>query len=478
MKPVDEFHVLTVGSDHSLKENLWDRINAKSTIRFSQLLHPKHTSGNRADSLDEQDVHFFCNHMPLTMPMPDHELLASLEQSGVPTIHNMIRGDRVVSKLSYIEGLMYATFLTRRLIDLISEIKPSVIIGAFDALHSGLALAVAKRMNIPWFALNFSVLPRGLARFCDQMVPSSAVHINTRTPSNSKSLAEKYLQQFESRRIQADAYIAPPRMRMLESIRKIPQRMLGLQRIYRKSSQREFLKFVEYRSGHSVWAALLDNLRAARARKALSKIRSITAPPASRYVFFGLHFQPESSIDVWAPFFSNQIWVIELLSRSIPPTHKLLVKIHKSDVSNYSRAQLEHMMSFPGVEIVAPFADTYSFIQNADLVIVIQSTVGLEAALLGKPVIMLGDSLVNIFPSASPVGKIQDLPVLIEKKLEEVPPNRDDIVRAYASYLAPFQPACHNNWRRILNMEEIDNCVELMENLRSHLSEHTAITRS
>jgi hypothetical protein len=239
---------------------------------------------------------------------------------------------------------------------------------------------------------------------------------------------------------------------------------------YKKSRLRDFFKYMEYRSGHNVWTAWLDHWRAITARKAHKRVRSISAPPDSPYVFFGLHYQPESSIDVWAPFFSNQMWVVELLSRSIPPTHKLLVKIHKSDTLNFSREQLEHMMSFPGVEIVVPFTDTYEFIQNADLVIAIQGTIGQEAAFLGKPVIMLGDSPFRIFPSVSQIGKIQDLPDLVKRKLAEEPPGRADIVNAYASYLAPFGPACHNNWRQVPSEEEIDNYVELFDNLRRHVA--------
>ena len=97
------------------------------------------------------------------MPAADKSLLASLEQDGLPTIHNMIMGDRIVSKLEYADVLGYATFLARRLGAIFDEIKPSVIIGGFDAIHGGLALAVARERNIPWFALNFSVLPPGLA---------------------------------------------------------------------------------------------------------------------------------------------------------------------------------------------------------------------------------------------------------------------------------------------------------------------------
>ena len=63
-----------------------------------------------------------------------------------------------------------------------------------------------------------------------------------------------------------------------------------------------------------------------------------------------------------------------------------------------------------------PFADTRGLIESSNLVISIQGTMGLEAALLGKPVIMLGDSPVTVFPSASRIGEISDLPKLVRSK--------------------------------------------------------------
>jgi lipid A disaccharide synthetase len=179
--------------------------------------------------------------------------------------------------------------------------------------------------------------------------------------------------------------------------------------------------------------------------------------------------QPESSIDVWAPFFSNQMWVIELLARSIPPTHKLLVKIHKSDIANHSREQLERMRALPGVELVAPFVDTRNFIERANLLILIQGTMGLEAALLGKPVIMLGESPVARFPSVSQVGEIAALPSLVRRKLTETPPSRTAIAEAFAEYLAPFLPASPNNWTVSRDAQEVDGYVDLFQALKQYL---------
>jgi hypothetical protein len=290
-------------------------------------------------------------------------------------------------------------------------------------------------------------------------------------------LAETSLRRFESSEIKAHAYIAPVHLSLSGKLNKLRQRVAAVHRTVLKSRQQKFFQFTELPSGHNIRAAFAVLRRAGKARKALSEIEALTDPPSTPYVFFGLHFQPESSIDVWAPFFSNQLWVIELISRSIPPTHKLLVKVHQSDIAKHSRETFERMSAFPSVVFVRPFADARRFIENSALVVAIQGTIGLEAALLGKPVIMLGDSPVSTFPSASQIGAVADLPRLIRSKLAESPPNRDQIVMSYASYLAPFLPASHNDWRKKLSADEIDNYVILFEALKEHSMNHSAISR-
>jgi hypothetical protein len=147
-----------------------------------------------------------------------------------------------------------------------------------------------------------------------------------------------------------------------------------------------------------------------------------------------------------------------------------MVKIHKSDTSSYSRAQLLKIERLPGVKLVKPFADTRRFIERADLVVAIQGTIGMEAALLGVPVIMLGDSPVKLFPSASPVGDIQDLPELIRRKIAEPRPSRRQIIDAYSRFLLPFEPATHNDWTEEKGEMDIQRVAALVELLRTHVT--------
>ena len=450
-------------------------IAAKSRHRYSHILHPRY-SALEFQGRPNRGLHFFRESPRDAIPEPDHELLCSLEAEGVPTIHNMILGDRVLSALEYREALGYATFLARRLADLFDKLKPSVVIGGFDGIHAGIALAVAKRAGIPWYALNFSVIPPGLACFCDGMSPAARVQLPALMDAGElRAFAEASLAHFEGGGLRAPVYVDMHSSSIAGKLGRIPGRMTGLVRTIRKSRHRDILRYTDAPAQLGVPAAVRSIRRTAAARKAVSNAVALAKPPSSRYVLFGLHMQPESTIDVWAPFFSDQIWVVQLLSRSIPPSHQLLVKIHMSDLTNYSGEQYEQMQALPGVKLVRPFVDSRAFIDNADLVVSIQGTMGLEAALLGKPVIMLGDSPVTMFPSASRIGKVQDLPMLIRKKLLEPPPTRQEIVQAYASYLSPFAPASHNDWLLKIGEQDIEAYVRLFDRLQTCLAADAAL---
>jgi predicted secreted protein len=463
-----DFHVVVVAWDRPLVFGLWAQIARHSSLRISHIMHPREVGADFPEAAN-QGLHFFRRELRELDLTPDRVLLESLEGAGIPTIHNMILGDRVVSALASEEALGYATFLARRLIDMYEKLKPSVIIGGFDSLHSGLGLAVARKLSIPWFAFNFSVIPAGLACFCDALSPMARVQVAPPQPETLRGIVETTLARFETRSVTVPAYITPPALSLGERLGRLPRRLSATLRILRRHRDREFLKFTEDPTDFNL-AATLRHLRSVqRARSAVGEFPTLRSPPAEPYVLFGLHTQPESAIDVWAPFYSRQEWVVEQLARAVPPTHKLLIKIHKSDAAKYSRAQLRHLLSFPGVALVEPFADVRAMIDRASLIVSIQGTMGLEGGLLGKPVIMLGDSPATLFPSVSRIGELSGLPALVRAKLAEPPPARSAIVAAYFDYLAPFRPATHNDWTRQQSESDLRSIAAMLEDLRAYL---------
>ncbi|HSY08591.1 MAG TPA: hypothetical protein VK820_08675 [Steroidobacteraceae bacterium] len=477
MRAADTFRFLTVGTSARLVRNLWDRIAARARYPISHLVHPTYDRSSWDEKTSSNKIYFFRDDMRACMPPPDRDLLESLERKDVPTIHNMIMGDRVVSKLRYEDALAYGTFLARRLIEIYREIKPSVVIGDFDALHSSLALAVARQLNIPWFALHFTTIPSGQVAFCANLSPASTVLLEPERRQDLRGRAQEVLRNFETGKARAPAYLPPELLSPAFMFTHVPSQLRSVLQVLRRRKLRAHRKYSDYRNSYRLSSLFQE---AYRLRKNLLNIGRqkdllLTPPPDMRYAFFGLHMQPESSIDVFAYFFSNQFRIIELIARSLPPTHALLVKLHKSDVPNYSPAYLARLSQFPSVRVVAPHSDALQFIRKADLVVGIQGTIGLEAALLGKPVIMFGDSPIKVFPNVATFGKAIDLPALVRVKLAEEKPERSKIVESFANYLAPFYAASGNDWSIVPSDSEIDGYAHAFKLLERHLVEERAV---
>ena len=466
---MDRLRLLTVGMNDWLIEHLWNRIAAKRGFDLAHIVHPSYTRESWSSDRIPENVHFLRESYATQIPAADRDYLALLECDEVPTIHNMIMSDRHVSKLPYEDALGYATFMARRFRDLYLETKPWAIVGGFDDLQSAMGLAVARQMGIPWYAMIFSVIPSGRTALCANLSPASVAVFDKRREIDLREEAEKLLSAFEAKAMLVPAYIQPKLDAPSVMLKQIPGQLHALYRVLSRRKLRHFLKYSEYANSYSVSALICE---AFRLRKNLWRLRGfklVEKPIEGPYAFFGLHMQPESSIDAFAHFYSNQLRVIELMARSLPPTHTLLVKLHKSDAANYSRKQLANMKRFPGVEIVSPYADSFELIRRADLVFTIQGTIGQEAAMLGKPVIFFGDSPTQIFPSASTIGKTIDLPKLVRQKLAELPPGRSQIVNAFARFLAPYYPATLNDWSIPPTDTEIDGYAQLFAAMERHV---------
>lgn len=109
------------------------------------------------------------------------------------------------------------------------------------------------------------------------------------------------------------------------------------------------------------------------------------------YVYFPLQFQPEATIDVTAPFFNNQIETARLVAQSLPDDYTLVVKDHPEMAELRASSYLEKVARTPNVKLIDYRIPTKIILERASLVVSPNSTTIIEASLLKKPVIQLGD---------------------------------------------------------------------------------------
>lgn len=157
--------------------------------------------------------------------------------------------------------------------------------------------------------------------------------------------------------------------------------------------------------------------------------------PSSHFVFFPLHFEPELSLLLLAPFDTDQIGVVRRVAQSLPVGMKLVVKEHPQMVAMRPRWFYKELKKIPNVQLVRPDISSFSIIARASLITVISGSVGWEAALFGKPVITFGNIFYNALPSVTRSRIPEELPALIASKLSAFTFDEEGLIRFVAAIL-------------------------------------------
>lgn len=110
-----------------------------------------------------------------------------------------------------------------------------------------------------------------------------------------------------------------------------------------------------------------------------------------KFVYFPLQFQPESSIDVMAPYFSNQIETARLIAMSLPDDYTLVVKEHPAMVGLRTPSYLEKLSRTVNIKLIDYRTSSQEVLKRTDLIISPNSTTIVEAAFFKKPAIQLGN---------------------------------------------------------------------------------------
>ena len=125
-----------------------------------------------------------------------------------------------------------------------------------------------------------------------------------------------------------------------------------------------------------------------------NKVKNINYDPLpenNKFVFFPLQMQPELAIDVLAPYHSNQIEMARLIAMSLPEDYTLVVKDHPIMVGRRRPQYLEKIKRLPNVKLISYDIKTPDILNNAAAIIVTCGSIVFEAAIMGRPVIQLGN---------------------------------------------------------------------------------------
>jgi hypothetical protein len=133
---------------------------------------------------------------------------------------------------------------------------------------------------------------------------------------------------------------------------------------------------------------------------------------SEKYFYFPLHVTYDSSLTSMAEPYVNQFYLIELVHRLLPYGYKLFIKEHPAALGTTPYKYLKQISKLKDVVILPISYNSHEIISYASVIIVINSTVGVEALYYEKPVITFGN---NFYTGQGVTIDIRDLHETAEK---------------------------------------------------------------
>jgi hypothetical protein len=133
---------------------------------------------------------------------------------------------------------------------------------------------------------------------------------------------------------------------------------------------------------------------------ALYKTLSKAANIDHSYVYFCLNYQPENTTSPLGGVFNDQSLAIALIANNLPSDWKIYVKEHPGQfikIGAYGYIGRDEqfyrrLAMLPNVSFVPIDSDHFSMLDNSRCVATITGTVGWEALVRGKPVMVFGEA--------------------------------------------------------------------------------------
>lgn len=342
---------------------------------------------------------------------------------------------------------------------LLDEFRPQLLVGeAPDHMSSWLAYDLATQFGTRVIGLMPSTIPPGrllMFQSHERVVGAAErfAEMSSRDLSSQEQAAVDALQDVVLGRGTKLDYL--PRRRAADVLRRLADGRFVREHGGQILAQRRELRAGNWYVQPGAHEFALQRVVAAIRGRVADRRYLVDARPSRPFAFYPLHYEPEATTLVHGSYFENQVQTIRNLARSLPIGWDLVVKEHWYMRGLRSLGAYRELRRIANIRLVPFSVPTNGLIQDARVVAVIASTAGLEASLIGKPVVMFGDYPWDYAPTVHKVGRLQDLPALIRHAAAAVlGPEHPDVRAFVASWDAALPPGKHYKTREYDWLEE------------------------
>ena len=156
----------------------------------------------------------------------------------------------------------------------------------------------------------------------------------------------------------------------------------------------------------------------------------------NKFLYFPLHVDPEMSTMVLADKLTEQVAVIERISRSMPAGYKLIVKEHIPCIGKRPKGIYKRIKRLPDVHLISPFNDNFEILKKTALTVTITGSACWESIMLGKPPVILGNvHFTNLGEGFVHCANLNNLETAIQEAFETKPASKEKIKTYIASLM-------------------------------------------
>ncbi|MEP2509122.1 MAG: hypothetical protein ABJH72_07170, partial [Reichenbachiella sp.] len=264
--------------------------------------------------------------------------------------------------------------------------KIDLIIGEPTNFNELMVYMIACSMNIDVIAPRHMRYPSDRVIFTYGYLQQHLVNLNNKADEEE---AGQYLEKFKKER-NAPSYFHLNNKAKILNFAKIA-----------KSLRRRAQQMKSGSTNHLTYHPLFDRIKLNLRKLVYSvvldkvfryeKIENIK----SKIAYYGIHVQPEASIDVYASFFNDQLKLIKDIRRSLPFDFTLIVKEHPNGLGAKGLSLYRQIKKIPGVRLIKHNNSSFEIYEKCDLVFTVSGTAAYEAGMIGVPAIMFSPLYFN-----------------------------------------------------------------------------------
>jgi hypothetical protein len=317
-------------------------------------------------------------------------------------------------RISYLKYFLIKKFILKTQPNHILYLQPA------EDMEGMIIANLAKELNIS-LAVPHHTRHIGLSFF------SSNIHevLPAKRTINQQNIedAKNFLKKFRS------SYIpAFPKTEIDTKFRYIPVKKLAIIKRLIKAGRRFFIETesremadlkISLLNNFTIYRDLIRNMRRSYSRKYFNLETTSKLP--EKFIFYPMQYSPESSINIPAPYFVDQLRVIDAIRMSMPSDYQLVVKEHPEAIRTRPPHFMKSLLFKSGVVVAKFDLDTEELIKKSQLVISVTGSAAFEAFLYGKPSLVLAQTFFSDFLGG--ICSIDDLytkiPNTITKKITD-----------------------------------------------------------